>query len=53
MDLKEELGKLEREQWENEDSLNLIPKEANKRKYYDDIITNLKRIKILKNELNI
>ena len=53
MDLKEELGRLEREQWEKDDSLNLIPKEATKRKYYDDIITNLKRIKILRNELNI
>ena len=30
MDLKEELGRLEMEQWENDDSLNLIPKEANK-----------------------
>ena len=33
VDLKEELGKLAREQWENDDSLNLVPKEANKRKY--------------------
>ena len=53
MDLKEEVGRLGREQWEKDDSLNLIPKEATKRKYYDDIITNLKRIKILRNKLNI
>ena len=53
MDLKDELRILEKEQWDKDKGLSLSPKTADERKYYEDILSDLKRINLLRNELKI
>ena len=49
--LKQELKKIERDQWESDDGLSLVPKSEQARNKYDDIITKLRIISALRKEL--
>ena len=49
--LKAELADIEQQQWENDEGLFLIPTSEIEKNRYDEIISYLKNIRILREEL--